>query len=60
VAGLDDTVYCFEDRGGIGSGNGLNYVVEQRCVGVAEEGHGELIVKAVGSGAGHELVQHGQ
>jgi hypothetical protein len=29
-------------------------------MGVAEEGHCQFVIKAVGAGAGHQLVQHGQ
>jgi hypothetical protein len=58
VPGLDDAVNSAENSCGIGRCHGIHDVVQQRSMGVAEKCDRELVVKAVGSGACHELVQH--
>jgi hypothetical protein len=58
VAGLDDAVHGAENGGGVGGSDGVDDVVQQRSVGVAEQRHGELVVQAVRAGAGHELIEH--
>ncbi len=60
MPGLDNTVHGAENGGGIGCGNGINDVVKQGSVRVAEQGNRELVVQAIRSGAGHQLVQDGQ
>ncbi len=60
VPGLDDAVHGPEDSGGIGCGDCFHHVVEQRSVRITEQGDGEFVVQAVGTGAGHQLVQYGE
>ena len=60
LAGLDHAVDGAEHGGCVGGREGVDDVVEQGNVRVAEQGHGQLIVQAVGAGTGHQLVQHGK
>ncbi len=60
VAGLNNAVHGPEHGGGIGGGHGFHHVIKQRRVGVAQEGNSQFVVEAVGAGAGHQLIQHGQ
>jgi hypothetical protein len=60
VPRLDDTVHSPKDRGGVRGRYGIDDVVKQGCVRVTQQRHRQLIVKTVGSGACHELVQDRQ
>ncbi len=58
MTGLDHPVDGAEHRGGVTSREGVDDVVEQRGMRIAEERHGKFIVEAAGTGAGHQLIEH--
>ena len=60
LPGLDHAVHGGEHRGGVPGGEGVNDVVQQSRVGVAEQGDREVVGEPALVRARHELVQDGQ
>ena len=60
LAGLDDPVDHPEDRRAVTGGERVDDVVEQALGGVAEQPGRECVGDALGPGAAHELVEHGE
>ena len=60
VAALDDPVDDAEDRGRVAGREGVDGVVEQAGVGVAEQRSGTGVGQALVTGAGEQLVEDGE
>ena len=60
VTGLDHPIHCGEDGRSVPGSDGVDDVVKQGRVGVAEQGDGQLIVDAGLTGTRHQLVEHGE
>ena len=60
LARLHHPVHRAEHRGAVPGREGVDHVVEQGAVRVAQQGHGEVVADALLVGAGHELVEHGE
>ncbi len=60
LTGLDDPVDGREGRGAVASAERLDDVVQQRGVGVPEQGDGALVLDRPVLAAGHQLVEEGE
>jgi hypothetical protein len=60
VPGLDEPIDGLEHGGPVGGGQRVDDVVDQGDVGDPEQGHRALVRDALRSGAGEQLVEHGQ